>query len=392
MSMRIVKPSIYWTSIIGTAACAAALFAGCGSDETDTPPPSDAGLADAPEASDEPSDGGEHVLDGGALDDGSVPDEDAGPCSADGWCQTELTSPNLEAIWGSGPNDVWAVGWFGTIMHWDGTTWTRFESGTQWPLFGIWGSGPNDVWAVGRYGTVLHWDGTTWSPSPSNTTVELVGVWGNGHGDVWAPVGGDRAMMHKDPAGVWSRVQFASFYFMSGISGAGQNALWFWGNYDVIRWNQAGTGPMESITTDSSFPWWSSTYPWDRGQNTITSVWMAGPSDLWILSQRGDVYNWKEEADGGVTAVQSRVPTSGSAQDGSLKFTSIWGTSPTNVWASGQLGRIVHLENSKWTLSSTAVHGRIFDCTLSLWGANADDVWAVGKCADGRGVALRRHR
>jgi hypothetical protein len=276
-------------------------------------------------------------------------------------------------------------------MHWDGTAWTRFESGTQWPLFGIWGSGPNDVWAVGRYGTVLHWDGASWSAVPSNTTAELVGVWGNGTGELWAAIGLDRGMMHKGTDGVWTRVQFSSFDYMNGISGVDQSTLWLWGSNGVFRWNQAASGRMENITNDISFPWWSSTLPWDRGTSPITSVWMAGPSDLWILSERGDVYNWKDDGDGGITAVQSRVPPSGAAQDGYLDLTSIWGTSPTNVWASGQLGRIVHLKDSKWSLSPTAVGGRIFDCTLALWGANADDIWAVGKCADGRGVALRRH-
>lgn len=388
--MHIVRSWTYGVTI-GTAAFAAALFAGCSSNE-DPLAPADGGPADAlVEADVEPQDAGQDVEeldDGSAMDDGGA---DAGPCSADGWCQTELSSPNLEAVWGSGPNDVWAVGWFGTIMHWDGTAWSRFESGTQWPLFGIWGSGPNDVWAVGRYGTVLHWDGTSWSPSPSNTTAELVSVWGNGNGEVWAAVGLDRAMMHKDADGVWSRVQFRSFDYMTGISGAGQSVLWLWGSNGVFRWNQDASGPMDNVTMGSTFPWWSSTLPWDRGTSPITSVWMAGPADLWILSQRGDVYRWREEADGGISAVQSRVPPSGAAQDGFHKLTSIWGTSSTDVWASGQLGRIVHLKDSKWSLSPTTIRGRIFDCTLSLWGANADDVWAVGKCADGRGVALRRH-
>lgn len=394
--MRIVRRWMNIGIVVGAAAClSSAFFVGCSSDDTGLEAPVDGGpSAPVTEADARAADAGEDVVDlgdGSAREDADAADADLGPCSVDGWCETDLDSPNLEAIWGSGPNDVWAVGWFGTIMHWDGIAWSRFESGTQWPLFGVWGTGPNDVWAVGRYGTVLHWDGTTWSPAASNTTVELVAVWGNGRGDVWAAVGLDRAMMHKDADGNWSRVQFAGFDYMTGIAGVAQSSLWLWGSSGVFRWNQDATGPMDNITMDVSFPWWSSIYPWDRSQSPVTGVWMAGPTDLWILTQRGDVYNWKEAADGTATAVQSRVPSSGAAQDGSLKFTSIWGTSPTNVWASGQLGRIVHLENSDWALSSTAVRGRIFDCTLALWGAEAADVWAVGKCGDGRGVALRRH-
>jgi len=390
--MHILRSWTYGVTI-GTAVLGAVLFAGCSSDEPDPPAPADAGPADAVvEADAEPSDGGADVerTDDGALgEDGPDADVDAGPCSVDGWCETEIVSPNLEAVWGSGPNDVWAVGWFGTIMHWDGAQWSQVESGTQWPLFAVWGTGPNDVWAVGRYGTVLHWDGTSWSAEQSNTTFELDGVWGNGQGDVWVTVRDDHAIMHKDAAGVWSRLPYGSFVSLLGISGPGQDSIWVWGDNGVYPWHE-GSSVLEDITPD--LPWWSSTLPWDRGQAPITSVWVAGPSDLWILTERGDIYNWKQDPEGNVTAVQSRVPPSGAAQDGYLKLTSIWGSSSTDVWASGQLGRIVHLYDGKWSVSSTAVHGRLFDCTLSLWGAGADDLWAVGKCADGHGVALRRHR
>ncbi|MDF2692676.1 MAG: Type fimbrial biosis protein PilY1, partial [Labilithrix sp.] len=72
------------------------------------------------------------------------------------------TTENLRAVWGSGPNDVWAVGELATIVHWDGQSWTLATSalplGTKPDLNGIWGSGPEDVWAVGK-GTALHFTG-----------------------------------------------------------------------------------------------------------------------------------------------------------------------------------------------------------------------------------------
>ena len=70
---------------------------------------------------------------------------------------------NLGGAWGSGSNDVWAVGGAGSIVHWDGTTWSVVESGTTRDLNGVWGTGPSDVWAVGS-GGILHWNGSVWSP------------------------------------------------------------------------------------------------------------------------------------------------------------------------------------------------------------------------------------
>ena len=61
------------------------------------------------------------------------------------------------------PNDVWAVGDNGTIIHWDGATWKEsvaaFQVNKKKPdLHGVWGSGPNDVWIVGD-GVALHHTG-----------------------------------------------------------------------------------------------------------------------------------------------------------------------------------------------------------------------------------------
>lgn len=63
----------------------------------------------------------------------------------------------LHAVWASGPGEAWAVGDDGTLAHWDGSSWTKVDSGVDVDLYDIWGSGPHDVWAVGASGTVLHY-------------------------------------------------------------------------------------------------------------------------------------------------------------------------------------------------------------------------------------------
>lgn len=56
------------------------------------------------------------------------------------------------------------------------------DSGTREWLHGIWGSGPNDVYAVGTHGTLLHYDGRGWSPMQSGEPSTLVSIWGDIHG------------------------------------------------------------------------------------------------------------------------------------------------------------------------------------------------------------------
>jgi hypothetical protein len=41
-------------------------------------------------------------------------------------------------------------------LHWDGGAWSISCLPTKDSLTGVWGSGPGDVWAVGYNGTILH--------------------------------------------------------------------------------------------------------------------------------------------------------------------------------------------------------------------------------------------
>ena len=64
-------------------------------------------------------------------------------------------------MWGSGADDVWAVGVGGTVIHFDGDDW-RSVAVTPTPVVpfvAVVGSGPNDVWAVGDFGIIVHYDG-----------------------------------------------------------------------------------------------------------------------------------------------------------------------------------------------------------------------------------------
>ncbi|MBN9165547.1 MAG: hypothetical protein BGO98_19715 [Myxococcales bacterium 68-20] len=72
-------------------------------------------------------------------------------------------SADLKDLFGFGANDIWAVGDEGTVIHWDGTRWTKlstpFDDADDKPnLVAVWGSSPEDVWIVGD-GTMLHFQG-----------------------------------------------------------------------------------------------------------------------------------------------------------------------------------------------------------------------------------------
>jgi hypothetical protein len=79
------------------------------------------------------------------------------------WTRYPLSGPGaMNAIHGSGPDDVWAVG-DSVIAHWDGTAWTEMR-GPGLPSFrAVHALGRDLAWAVSTDG-VWHWNGKLWTP------------------------------------------------------------------------------------------------------------------------------------------------------------------------------------------------------------------------------------
>lgn len=111
----------------------------------------------------------------------------SGVCIRDGWCWQNPVpqGDDLNAVWGSDPRHVWAVGSRGLIVLRSGRSYSAQPSGTTEELQGVWGADANNVWAVGDQGTILRWDGTAWATQPSGTTEGLSGVWGVDANNVW---------------------------------------------------------------------------------------------------------------------------------------------------------------------------------------------------------------
>src|SRR5215472_11387522 len=111
-------------------------------------------------------------------------------CGLQSWTwENPLPQGNaLPSVFGFSRTNAWAVGSHGTILHWNGTAWSCVAAPTQRFLNAVWGSAPDDLWAVGgdaSAGIILHGDGTSWSIA-STPTFTLSGVWGSGPRDVWA--------------------------------------------------------------------------------------------------------------------------------------------------------------------------------------------------------------
>ena len=134
-------------------------------------------------------------------------------------------STRISAMWGNGPNDVWAVGYSlvhqtGVAVHWDGTRWSAVTSLSSTDLAqtfcSVWSSGPNDVW-IGAAAAVLHWDGTSWSQSisvPVGAPGYVVG--GSGPSDVWAVLPWGPGSPYPSVSSLYSHWNGTSWQDLSG--------------------------------------------------------------------------------------------------------------------------------------------------------------------------------
>lgn len=359
------------------------------------------------------------------------------------WDSVKYTGQYLSKVWGTSGSDVYAVGQNGFVARWDGTSWTQVAQGlTTMSLNAVWGTGPDDVWVAGGgyqgggpQSTVLHWDGAAWSLvptggprvvtagfSPNPDKVYLVGydgmvhkrsggawqeesraardwlygVWPvaeddayavrcggvlRGQGppagwqvvhatpndcleDVWATPGGGQvfAVGYSDAGlreGVivrwdgseWQRTTFPDVYYLHGVWGLDATHVYAVGmRYSegaqlpvVLRWDGASWTEMET----------------GQPYGILYSIWGTSPDNLYAVGT--SVLRW----DGTSWSSLSVHHTSDNYRD-------VWGTGPDNVYIAG--GRIYHWNGSVWNSFSP----RLNFAGYGVWGSSASDVYVVG--------------
>lgn len=118
--------------------------------------------------------------------------------------------PWLNALWGSGPNDVYAVGQPGVILHWDGTAWSLTEVASD-ILTDVWGTGPGEVYAVGHEGAVLRGSGSNWASMDSGTEENLYGI-GRGPYDTIYAVG-EKGTIRRLQGNAWHGSEILAYRY-----------------------------------------------------------------------------------------------------------------------------------------------------------------------------------
>ncbi|MBN1343159.1 MAG: hypothetical protein JXQ73_10790 [Phycisphaerae bacterium] len=278
------------------------------------------------------------------------------------WLPTSSgTTQALRDVWGSGPEDVFAVGDGGTVLHYDGTGWFAMESGTSQPLKGVWGNGPDDVFVVGDGGTILRYDGWTWSAMTSGTEASLADVWSSGDSDAFAV--GDATILHYDGAG-WSVASPMSGKF-TGVWGSGPNNV-----LAVADW----TGARLALYDGAVWSEWHERFATDEYHGICGS----GPKDVFVVGF--DHVNWEDTPrrfrQGRVFRYLGGAPSLTPMETGTkMALNAVWCVGPNDAFAVGAAGTILRYDGAAWSAMAYAA------ATTDLhrvWTSGPNDVFAVG--------------
>jgi hypothetical protein len=301
---------------------------------------------------------------------------------------------DVDGLWGSGADDVWAVGDAdpagtgarrqGAIHHWDGTAWSSMPEPSGQVLRAAWGSGADDVWAVGDAGTIVHWNGAAWSLATGAGSVDLRGLWSNGADDVWA-VGaraGGALAQHWDGR-AWTEHPIVDRsalvngdggpVILVGVWGTGRDDVWAVGLAGsaalVVHWD--GRAWSKATSLDES-----------AGPAALSSVWGSAPDDVWAAGVRVDgLMNGSGAAFHFDGATWRDVPLPAPAGGRPYPITDVWSRAADDVWFATVSGQILRWDGAAWSVPFSDPGASLY----SLFGSGRDDVWAAGARLDAPG-------
>ncbi len=356
----------------------------------------------------------------GTLADGCGKTLECGPCEAPLFCGGDGT-PNrctqaygwtaaphdaaydIQALWGSSANTVWAAAGGGTLLGgagqihlFDGVAWDLFytmatpgftdaygsgsdlfvvghgeqfyqvnldkvlDLGSSHENLAVWASAPNAVW-VGANSTAYplrFWNGErfvdTEAKYRSPDTAAVTAIWGSSADDVWAA--DTDGILHFDGTG-WTR-SYSVAGSIFGMDGSGPTDVWAVGprtllHYDGQSWKQVADGVNKALN----------------------DVWVAGPNDVWLVGDGGRIMHG---GTGGLSLVESGV-TSG--------LFAIWGSSPEDIWAGGEGGAIIHY--GPVDAPTMMPDGGTVDCNPGGYGCSESPCCAPFRCTNiGGGILV----
>ncbi len=278
---------------------------------------------------------------------------------------------NLKDVYAVSDSDVFMVGEFGTILHYDGATYDLMESGVKTHLFGVWAGSADDVFAVGwetpendYMARILHYDGSAWSEMACPATDWLAAVWGSSGSDVFA-VGRHGAIQHYDGS-TWSDMTDSVTYINPDTYPSYLHGVWGSSGSDVFA---VGEQIVDGNTNTALILHYNGS-TWTEmacsGAKHLYDVWGTSAGDVFAVgyddSNNAIVIHYD-----GATWSEVTIPVNDTLY-------AVWGNSGSDVFAAGHGGTLLHYDGATWSEMTSPVTDRFH----GVWGSSGSDVFAVG--------------
>ncbi len=340
----------------------------------------------------------------------------------------------LSSVSGSGPNDVWAVGYFDALdaggnsgsshtltLHWNGSSWSVIPSpdantagtGVINRLHGVAVIAPNDAWAVGYstggsqgYRTLtMHWDGASWQivPSPNlplpNLYNALNSVSAISPNEVWA-VGGvpkelgngvsSRATLMRWDGTAWTltpepaEAVLWNSSSLNAVTAVASNEVWAVGDLGrPFRWNGSAwtlSGP--------AFP---SQFTKALDHTAASNIWAVGAAPP-VAGSEGSSFPASATSARFDGAAWTFSQPALAGTNNTTAFRGVTAVSPSNAWAVGFVNQstlVQRWNGTAWTVVGSANGNPILNANRlvnnmlnSVHANSATDIWAVGTFID----------
>jgi photosystem II stability/assembly factor-like uncharacterized protein len=220
-----------------------------------------------------------------------------------------------------------AVGDHGLIRARVDGVWRDRVTARATALFAVWGRGPERVFAVGARGVALRSEdrGRSWHPLPTGGEHHLVAVRGVGERAVVALSGGIAALRSEDRGEHWREVPL-------GTERAGVG-LWALSPTELVA---VGARGNIARSADEGNTWQAVPSP---VPSALFAVWGASRQELWAVGSRGVILR---STDGGA---RWAVHPSGTLAD----LTTVWGAARDDVYAAGKDGTVLRWNGARWS-------------------------------------------
>lgn len=260
-----------------------------------------------------------------------------------------------------GPDQVWFGSEQTPILHYDGTSITPTTSAVN-TYYGMWGTSPTNLYALTWNGEVDHFDGATWTPvrTATGTLIIFREMTGFGPDDIWA-LGGQGTILRYDGTTWTTTVNGTISNWAAALWGTSSSNMWAMGysptshHWDGAHWQDV---------------------PYVPGMYMF-ATWGSAANDIWAVGQTLNQGSTPDTStighyDGSAWA---RYPVPADLNQPMQVFNAVWGAAADDVWAVGNAGLVAHWNGATWSKVDIGTTADL----QAVSGSWAGSVWVAGR-------------